>query len=95
VRSPAMRLMVRAGGCRSSNRVFLLRRPREAIDAAHAFDEVTAALRGLPRLIPEIRSFKRGPDVGVNAGNWDFAVVASSTRSTTRPSIASIRCTSA
>jgi hypothetical protein len=88
-----------ADGARRGLSIFeqslLLTRPREAIDAAHAFDEVTAALRGLPRLIPEIRSFKRGPDVGVNAGNWDFAVVASSTRSTTRPSIASIRCTSA
>jgi hypothetical protein len=39
-------------------------------------DEVVAALRELPRLIPEIRSFNFGPDVGVNAGNWDFAVVA-------------------
>jgi hypothetical protein len=39
-------------------------------------DEVAAALRELPGLIPEIRSFKCGPDVGVNAGNWDFAVVA-------------------
>jgi hypothetical protein len=38
--------------------------------------EVAAALRELPGLIPEIRSFKRGPDVGVNAGGWDFAVVA-------------------
>jgi hypothetical protein len=38
--------------------------------------EVAAALRELPGLIPEIRSFKCGPDVGVNAGGWDFAVVA-------------------
>jgi hypothetical protein len=38
--------------------------------------EVAAALRELPGLIPEIRSFKCGPDVGVNAGDWDFAVVA-------------------
>ena len=37
---------------------------------------MTAALRELPGLIPEIRSFKWGPDVGVNAGSWDFAVVA-------------------
>jgi stress responsive alpha/beta barrel protein len=36
----------------------------------------TAALCQLPGLIPEIRSFKCGPDVGVNAGNWDFAVAA-------------------
>jgi hypothetical protein len=51
-------------------------RPRDAIDAAHAFDEVAAALRELQELIPEIRSFKCGPDVGVNPGDWDFAVVA-------------------
>jgi hypothetical protein len=37
-------------------------------------DEVAAALREPPGLIPEIRSFKCGPDAGVNAGNWDFAV---------------------
>jgi hypothetical protein len=36
----------------------------------------TAALCQLPGLIPEIRSFKCGPDVGVNPGNWDFAVAA-------------------
>ena len=58
-------------------------------------DEVAAALRELPRLIPEIRSFKFGPDMGVNAGNWDSAVVATSTRSTTRTSIATIWSTSA
>jgi len=50
--------------------------PRDAIDAAHAFDEVTAALRELSGLTPEIRSFKCGPDVGVNPGDWDFAVAA-------------------
>jgi hypothetical protein len=39
-------------------------------------DAVAGELRKLPGLIPEIRSFRCGPDVGVNAGNWDFAVVA-------------------
>ena len=39
-------------------------------------DEVAAALRALPATIPEIRSFRCGADVGVNDGNWDFAVVA-------------------
>ena len=39
-------------------------------------DEVDAALCELPGLIPEIRSFKFRPDLGVNAGNWDSAVVA-------------------
>ena len=29
-----------------------------------------------PGLVPEIRWFKCGPDIGVSAGNWDFAVVA-------------------
>jgi hypothetical protein len=37
---------------------------------------VADALRALPGKIPEIRSFACGPDVGINAGNWDFAVVA-------------------
>jgi hypothetical protein len=46
-----------------------------------------------PGLIPEIRSFECGPDLGVNAGNWDFAVVAAFD-STSRPSIATIRSTS-
>jgi hypothetical protein len=53
-------------------------------------DEVAAALREIPGLTPEIRSFKFRPDMGVNAGNWDSAVVADSARSTTRPSIATI-----
>jgi hypothetical protein len=39
-------------------------------------EEVAAALRALPDAIPEIRSFRCGSDVGVNEGNWDFAVVA-------------------
>jgi hypothetical protein len=39
-------------------------------------DELTAALRALPAEIPEIRAFRCGTDLGVNAGNWDFAVVA-------------------
>src|SRR5262245_6017440 len=39
-------------------------------------DELAAALRALPSKIPEIRSFTCGPDVGVNEGNWHFAVVA-------------------
>jgi hypothetical protein len=42
-------------------------RPRDAIDAAHAFDEVAAALRELPGLIPKIRSFRCGPDIAVVA----------------------------
>ena len=41
---------------------------------------VADALRALPAKIPEIRGFACGPDVGVNAGNWDFAVVAEMVR---------------
>jgi len=37
---------------------------------------VEAALRLLPAVIPEIRSYTMGSDVGVNPGNFDFAVVA-------------------
>jgi hypothetical protein len=33
-------------------------------------------LARLPSLIPEIRAFALGPDVGVNEGNFDFAAVA-------------------
>lgn len=35
-----------------------------------------AALEELPALIPELRAYTVGPDAGVDAGNWDFAVVA-------------------
>ena len=43
---------------------------------AEQIDAVASALRALPAKIPEIRTFKCGPDIGKNAGNWDFAVVA-------------------
>jgi hypothetical protein len=39
-------------------------------------DDLAAHLRALPSKIPEIRSFRCGPDVGINEGNWQFAVVA-------------------
>jgi hypothetical protein len=35
-------------------------------------DEVTK----LPSLVPSIRAFVSGPDVGINQGNFDFAVTA-------------------
>jgi hypothetical protein len=35
-----------------------------------------AALRALPGAIGELRVFDVGPDAGINAGNFDFAVVA-------------------
>lgn len=34
------------------------------------------ALRGLPALIPELREYRTGPDLGAVDGNWDFVVVA-------------------
>jgi hypothetical protein len=37
---------------------------------------VAAALRELPGLIPEIRSYVIGPDAGINQGNASFGVVA-------------------
>jgi hypothetical protein len=37
---------------------------------------VQEGLAGLPRLIPEIRSYVIGADAGVNAGNFDLVVVA-------------------
>lgn len=39
-------------------------------------EAVAAALRALPAQIPELRSYKVGPDAGAADGNWDFAVVA-------------------
>lgn len=37
--------------------------------------ELTDALKTLPALIPEIRSFRVGPDAGVSPGNDTYAVV--------------------
>lgn len=40
-------------------------------------DAFAAALAGLPALIPEIRSYRFGPDAGLGvSANADFAVVA-------------------
>ena len=38
--------------------------------------ELSEALARLPGLIPEIRSYRFGPDLGLGEGNFDFAVVA-------------------
>jgi hypothetical protein len=43
---------------------------------ASALDEVVAALRTLPGVIPEIRRFDVGPDLGLADGNADVALVA-------------------
>ncbi|MEX2293481.1 MAG: Dabb family protein [Acidimicrobiales bacterium] len=37
---------------------------------------VQVALDGLPAQIPEIRTYRFGPDAGIAEGNWDFVVVA-------------------
>lgn len=38
-------------------------------------DAVTAALRTLPALIPELRDYRVGPDLGVDGGNASFVVI--------------------
>lgn len=37
---------------------------------------LTERLRALPAVIPEIAAYRIGGDAGINAGNFDFAVVA-------------------
>jgi hypothetical protein len=37
---------------------------------------VTEGLEGLPAAIPEIREYHVGPDLGINEGNHQYAVVA-------------------
>jgi len=37
---------------------------------------LAAALRRLPDVIPGIRAYRFGPDVGINDGNFDFVVTA-------------------
>ncbi|HEY5663613.1 MAG TPA: Dabb family protein [Ilumatobacter sp.] len=44
------------------------------VDAAHVA-AVSAALDGLVAAIPEIRSYRHGPDAGVNSGNYEYVVV--------------------
>lgn len=41
-----------------------------------AVNAVSEGLGGLPAAIPEIREYRFGHDLGVNQGNFDFAVVA-------------------
>jgi endonuclease/exonuclease/phosphatase family metal-dependent hydrolase len=38
-------------------------------------EAVAVALRALPPLIPELRDYRVGPDVGVDAGNATFVVI--------------------
>jgi hypothetical protein len=46
----------------------------EATDEQKA--TVLAELSALPAIVPSIRAFALGPDVGVATGNFDFAVTA-------------------
>ena len=39
-------------------------------------NSVVEGLGGLPAAIPEIREYRIGHDMGINVGNFDFAVVA-------------------
>ena len=47
----------------------------ESVDAAHV-ETVGQQLDALKELIPEIKSYQHGPDAGVNAGNFDYVLVA-------------------
>ena len=44
----------------------------EATDAQKK--QVAAELSRLPGLVPSIRAYAMGTDIGINDGNWDFAV---------------------
>lgn len=41
-----------------------------------AVSAIADGLGGLPAAIPEIRSYRFGSDVGINDGNFEFAVTA-------------------
>ncbi|KAB8188669.1 Dabb family protein [Nonomuraea phyllanthi] len=43
---------------------------------AERVEEVTAGLRKLQDVIPQLRSLTVGSDAGINQGNHDYAVVA-------------------
>ena len=43
---------------------------------AAAIAEITERLDALPGLIPQLREYRLGADAGLNAGNFDFVVVA-------------------
>jgi len=38
--------------------------------------QVAAEVARLPSLVPSLRALRFGPDLGINEGNFDFAVVA-------------------
>ncbi len=39
-------------------------------------EQIAAALRRLPALIPELRDYRVGPDLGIDGGNATFVVIA-------------------
>ncbi len=41
-----------------------------------AVADVRAGLDGLPGTVPSIRAYAHGPDLGLGAGRWDYAVIA-------------------
>ncbi|ADG90018.1 Dabb family protein [Thermobispora bispora] len=54
--------------------VVLLRWTEDATEEQKA--EVARRLGELPRLIPELKSYRFGPDAGINPGNFSFGLVA-------------------
>jgi hypothetical protein len=54
--------------------IVLFRWKDDATDAQkkRAADEIAT----LPSLVPSVRAFASGPDVGINQGNYDFGVTA-------------------
>lgn len=48
---------------------------KDDVDPA-AVERLCAALTGLPEQIPELISYRFGPDLGLRAGNADFGVLA-------------------
>jgi hypothetical protein len=54
--------------------VVMFRWTPDASDADRA--AVVSGLGELPAAIPTIRTYRFGPDAGINEGNFDFAVVA-------------------
>jgi Stress responsive A/B Barrel Domain len=37
---------------------------------------ISAGLQTMPDLIPQLRAYRFGADLGINDANWDFVVVA-------------------
>jgi hypothetical protein len=48
----------------------------DPVSSEAAKDAVASALGELPGAIPTIRAYHFGADVGINSGNFDYAVVA-------------------